>query len=127
MRSHELRRTVTAVYVDSALHMVAVIGMDTALAVYAGAAIALVPVGGAREFMEENALPPVLAANATKICESLGDLLGDQSVRLYQTFMPGEHLPADAASQLLALGRRMDIELAVSGYGRGRLSVVLTS
>src|SRR5688572_6667470 len=71
MRSHDLRRTVTAVYVDSALHMVAVIGMDTALAAYAGAAIALVPVGGARECMEENSLPPVLAANATKICESL--------------------------------------------------------
>ena len=60
-----LKRTVAAVYVDNSTKMTAVIGLDLPLAAYAGAALGLMPAGGAQDCVEDGVLSPMLAENVT--------------------------------------------------------------
>ena len=124
----DLKRTVSAVYIDGATRMVAVIGLDLALAAYAGAALGLMPVGGAQDCLEDGTLSPMLAENVGELFNVLTSLLnreGGPHVRLYKVYQPPEPLPNDAQAQLLALGNRSDLLVEVARYGKGRLSVSL--
>ena len=124
----DLKRTVTAVYIDDSTRMVAVIGLDLALAAYAGAALGLMPVGGAQDCLEDGTLSPMLAENVGELFNVLTSLLnreGGPHVRLYKVYQPPEPLPNDAQAQLLALGNRSDLLVEVARYGKGRMSVSL--
>jgi hypothetical protein len=128
VRAEELSTTLVSVYVDDMLTLAGVIGLDLPLAVYAGAAIGLMPPGGAQDCVDEGTMTSILAENATEVCNIMAGLLnrpGSPRVRMYQTFMPGDQLPIDAASHILALGKRLDLSVEVAGYGSGRLSVAL--
>jgi len=119
-----------SVYVDDAMKMKAVVGMDFPLAVYAGAAIGLIPVGGARACLDDKQLTPMIAENVTEVCNVLSTLLNREGlphVRMYQTYLPGQMPPADAVGYLLALGRRLDLNVDVQGYGKGRFAVTLAN
>jgi hypothetical protein len=124
----DLPNTVVAVYVSDSQRLSAVLGIDLSLAAYTGAALGLVPVGGAQACLEDRALTPMLAENVTEICNILASVLnreGAPRVRLSQTFMAGDNPPADAASQLLAIGNRLDLQVGVAAYGSGQLSLSL--
>ena len=124
--SEAVRRTMVALYVDNALKLQAVIGLELSLAVYAGAALGLIPPGGAQDSVEEGVMTPVVAENVTEVCNIMAGLLnrpGAPHLRLYQRFLPGEGPPTDATGHLLALGRRLDLNVEVSGYGSGKLSI----
>jgi len=126
--SAAVRRTMVALYVDNALKLQAVIGLELSLAVYAGAALGLIPPGGAQDSVEEGVMTPVVAENVTEVCNIMAGLLnrpGAPHLRLYQRFLPGEGPPTDAVGHLLALGRRLDLNVDVSGYGSGKLSISL--
>src|SRR5437773_934901 len=78
--------TLTAIYVDDNLRMACVIGLDLPLAAYSGAALGLMPAGGAQDCIEDKALSPVLAENVSELCNILTGLLnrdGAPHVRLY--------------------------------------------
>jgi hypothetical protein len=125
-RAADLAHTALALYVDTNMHLVAVAGVDLVLAVTVGAAIGLVPPGGAKACVADRALSPKIAANFSDACETIGVLLdrdGEPPVRLHQLFLPGNAAPGDANSRLLALGRRLDLDVTVPGYGTGRLSL----
>ena len=122
----DLKRTVSAVYVDGATRMVAVIGLDLALAAYAGAALGLMPVGGAQDCLEDGVLSPMLAENVGELFNVLTSLLnreGGPHVKLYKVYQPPEPLPNDVQAQLLALGNRTDLLVEVARYGKGRFSL----
>ena len=122
----DLKRTVSAVYVDAATRMVAVIGLDLALAAYAGAALGLMPVGGAQDCLEDGVLSPMLAENVGELFNVLTSLLnreGGPHVKLYRVYQPPEPLPNDVQAQLLALGNRTDLLVEVARYGKGRFSL----
>jgi hypothetical protein len=87
-------------------------------------AVYLVPAGGVRDLMATSSLSPVLVSNIETIYERLIATMGAPSLRLYQTFTPGQPLPADVSGHLLALGKRRDLSLALQGYGKGRLSII---
>ncbi len=126
--SEAVRRTMVALYVDNALKLQAVIGLELSLAVYAGAALGLIPPGGAQDSVEEGVMTPVVAENVTEVCNIMAGLLnrpGAPHLRLYQRFLPREGPPTDAVGHLLALGRRLDLNVDVSGYGSGKLSISL--
>jgi hypothetical protein len=128
LATKDLRRLLTGLYVDDSLKLAAVIGMDLELAAYSGAAMGLVPAAAARTCVKENELTPMIAENVGEVLNVLSGLLnrpGNPHVRLHQVFQPGETPPADAASRLLALGRRLDLDNSVDGYGNGRLSLSL--
>lgn len=124
----DLPGTVVAVYVGDHLKLAAVLGLDLSLAAYAGAALGLLPAGGAEDAIEEKNLPPALAENVRELCNILTSLLnreGAPHVKLDRVLLPGEPVPNDAAAHLLAIGRRLDLGVQVARYGGGRLSLSL--
>jgi hypothetical protein len=127
--AEDLPASVVAIYVDNRSQMVAVLGMSLPLAAYAGAALGLMPAGAAEDAVEDKELSPMLAENVQELCNILTGLLnreGAPHVKLYRVILPGEQLPRDAASLLLALGNRLDINAQISRYGGGVLSLSLT-
>jgi hypothetical protein len=124
----DLPRTVVAVYADG-LRVTAVIALDLPLAAYAGAALGLVPAGGAQDAIDEGALPSSLADNVRELCNVLSGLLnrtaGEVHHKLTEVHLPGDRLPPDAAARTLALGQRLDLTVEIARYGAGRLSLVL--
>lgn len=130
LRAQDLGQTAVAVYVDDKMKLSAVAGLDLPLAANVGAAIGLVPPGGAQACVEDKELSPMIAENFTEVCNVLTSLLnreGAPHLRLYQVFLPGQEAPGDAASRLLALGSRIDLDVAVTGYGSGRFSLSTTA
>ncbi len=128
LQAADLTQVVAALYVDSSLRLSALVGMDLPLAAYAGAALGLMPAGGAQDSIEEKSLSPMLAENISELCNVLTGLLnreGAPHLKLYQLFKPGETVPTDAGAHLLALGNRLDLQVEVSRYGSGRFALVL--
>ena len=124
----DLALSVRAVYVDDTHKLSAVVGMDLPLAANIGAAIGLVPAGGAQACVEDKELSPMLAENVSEVCNVLTTVLnreGNPHFRLEKVFLPGEVAPNDAVGQLLALGCRVDLNIKVAGYGTGRFSLSL--
>jgi hypothetical protein len=126
----DLATTVLAVYVDESLHMTGVIGLDLSLAAFAGAALGLLPAGGAEDCIKEKSLSPMLVENVKELCNVLTGLLsrgGHTRHKLHHVYIPGEELPADAAAQLLAIGHRIDLTIDIARYGDGKFSLSLAA
>lgn len=116
-------------YVDDRNQLSAVVLMDLRLAAYSGAALGLVPKGGADAAIQDRELSPMLTENAAELLNVLAAPIGDASgvhQRLYQTVTPDQVLPDDAAAWAVTLGRRTDLTLDVRAYGSGVLSIVST-
>ena len=116
------------VYVDDATIVRAVMVGDMAFSAYAGAAIGLVPVHGAKEAITTERLPQALEENlyeVLNICASLLNAEGLPHLRLYQMFAPGDLPPAEVSNCARILGGRLDLSVEIAGYGKGRLSVVV--
>jgi hypothetical protein len=125
----DLKRTVAAVYVDSSTKMTAVLGLDLTLAAYAGAALGLMPAGGAQDCIEDGVLSSMLAENVTELCNVLTSLLnreGSPHLKLYKVYLLPEPMPGDVQALLLALGNRTDLAVEVARYGKGKFSLSLT-
>jgi hypothetical protein len=118
-----------AVYVDDRVRTSAVVFADLPMAAYSGAAIGLVPPGGAADAVDEKKLPPMLADNFSEILNVMAALFnaeGAPHLRLYNSYPPSEAPPADVVGHARALGARLDFEVKVHGYGLGLLGIVLT-
>lgn len=116
------------VYVDDLLQVTSLIVFDLGLSAHAGAAIGLVPVGGAEAAIEEGILNDTLRDNlyeVLNIAASLFNVEGATHVRLYDVHHAGVAVPPDVLARSLTLGRREDLAVDVAGYGSGRLSVVM--
>jgi hypothetical protein len=117
-----------AIYTDNAQQIYGVVGMDLSLAANVGAALGLIPAGAAEDSIDEKTLFPNLAENVFELCNVLTSLLnreGAPHVKLHQVIYPGVSLPDDARAHLLALGRRLDLMIEVSRYGKGKFSMSL--
>jgi hypothetical protein len=128
MTADDLPTGVFAIYTDSSQQLYAVLGLQLALAANAGAALGLIPAGAAEDSIEEKTLFPNLAENVFELCNVLTTLLnreGAPHVKLYQVIYPGMQLPNDARAHLLALGKRLDLTVEVTRYGKGKLSLSL--
>lgn len=115
-------------YVDDLLQVTSLIAFDLSLSAHAGAAIGLVPVGGAEAAIEEGILNDTLRDNlyeVLNIAASLFNVEGATHVRLYDVHHAGVAVPPDVLARSLTLGRREDLAVDVAGYGSGRLSVVM--
>ena len=120
-------RPTTAVYVDDKNRLSSVVVMDFPLTARAGAALALLPRGGAEDAIDEKDLPPSLLENAAELLNVMAAPIGEASgvhQRLYQTFGPADLPPSDVLARSAQLGAREDVALDIHGYGSGTLSVV---
>lgn len=116
-----------AVYVDDQLRTRAVAVADLAFSAHAGAAIGLVPVGGAEVAIEERDLSPMLQENLAEVlnvCASLFNADGYPHVKLYGVHHVGEAVPTDVAGLAAVTGRRIDLDVSIASYGAGKLSLV---
>lgn len=124
----DLPTTLVALYVDDTGRLSAVQGLDLPLAAYSSAALGLMPATVAHESVEDEGLSPSLAENVAEVCNILTGLLNREDgphLRLHQVCLPGQAVPPDAAAHLLALGRRLDVEIGIPRYGSGKLTVAL--
>jgi hypothetical protein len=121
-----------AVYVDDNLAMFAVALFDVPLAAACGAALGLLPPRVVETCLVANALTDAIADNVAEIMNVMtGIVSGPQSpelrlphLRLHKVYRTEELLPFDVATLASTLGRRVDVELTVAGYGGGQLSIV---
>ena len=117
----------TAVYVDDRNQLSAVVLLDFPLTAYAGAALGLIPAGGAEAAIEDGQMSATLNENAYEALNVLAGVLNacsDVHQRLYHVHRPGEVVPADVAPWTIAPGPRTDLRLDIKGYGGGGLSMV---
>jgi hypothetical protein len=118
-----------AVYVDDSLRAAAVAVLDLPMAAYAAAAIGLVPAGGAQAAIEDRELAPSMRENLDEVLNieaALFNTEGAPHLKLYRTYGPGEVPPSDISAAMRTVGRRLDLDLAIAGYGKGKHSIVLT-
>ena len=117
-----------SVYVTERLETRALVVADLELAARTGAALGLVPKGGADAALEDRELPKNLLENfseVTNIFASLFNLPDQPHLKLYRVISPGEAPPDDVIALLRGLSSREDLRLDIDGYGTGRLGVVL--
>jgi len=120
-------RPVVATYIDPQHQLSFLAVMDLPLAAYAGAALALIPKGGAEAAVEDKMLPDNLFENVAEILNVLAAPIGDCAgvhQRLSTTFAPHDPLPGQIASYAATVGAREDVTLDITGYGSGTLSIV---
>ena len=121
-------KPVIASYVDDASNLRAVAVMSFGLAARSGAALALVPKGAAEAAEEDRLLPDNLFENASEICNVLaapfGDAMGTH-LRLSASYAPSSPVPGQLLGIASQLAAREDVDLEITGYGTGTLSLVV--
>ena len=117
-----------ASYVDDTLTVRAVVALDLPLSGFAGAAVALLPGSSATSAIQLGSVTGALAEGVSTICSAMASLFSTTTcrpLRLYAAHVAGSPLPVDARMRTQVLGRRQDYFVDVTGYGTGRLAVVL--
>jgi hypothetical protein len=126
----DMQKATVAVYVDDTNRAVGVGGMDLPLSAWCGAAIGLMPKGGAEDCVDEGELTKLLGENVREVCNIMAALLnraGAPHLRLEKEscYLPGEPAPADIQARCIALGPRLDLAVTVAGYGSGKFWISL--
>ncbi len=122
-------RPMLASYADDSGRLSTVVATDFALTAYTGAALGLVPKGGAQAALEDGALPASLQENTAEVLNVLAAPLGEASgihQRLTGSFGPQQMAPSNVSVRAATLGSRADFEITIEGYGTGGLSIVAT-
>jgi hypothetical protein len=117
-----------AVYVDPHLAVNALCVLDLGAAAYTGAALALLPPGGAQDAVEEDRELTGMLVEAlhevVNVLSALFNVPGAPHSKLHKLYAPGDDLPGDIVG-MLANFNRLDLAIEVPGYGKGALSLVL--
>jgi len=120
--------SVVGLYVDAELKSRALIAFDLPLAAYSGAALGLVPPGGAQDAVDAHELPEHLLDNCGEVLNimaSLFNLPRSPHLKLYACYGPTEQLRPDVRELAVRLAPRDDIAVEIARYGKGRMSIVL--
>jgi hypothetical protein len=117
-----------AVYVDPHMAINALCVMDLGASAYTGAALALLPPGGAQDAVEEDGELSGLMVEAlhevVNVLSALFNTPGAPHSKLHRLYAPGDELPGDIEG-MLANFNRIDLAIEIPGYGKGGLSLVL--
>ena len=116
-----------AVYTEDSLVIRALLLLDMPLSAYVGAAIGLVPPGGAAAAIEEGVLPDHQGQHrrGAQHRHLAVQRRNAPHVRLYAVHPAGDEMPGHMQMLALTLGRREDMKVEIQGYGAGRFSIVL--
>jgi hypothetical protein len=119
---------VVAVYVNDKVNMSAMIVVDIECAAKLGGALGMLPIGGVEDAIDEKDLPPLMRDNCYEVLNVLAAVFNVENaphVRLYEMYGPNQALPADVSAMVGTAGGRMDVALNITGYGVGRMSVIV--
>jgi hypothetical protein len=118
---------VVAEYVTDRTVLGALAMTDLDLSVLAGAAMGLLPRGGAEDMISERNPTADVMANLYEILNVLASTLNkSDAVHLRLTTMHefDDTLPGDVAATVAAVLNRLDLVIEIPGYGKGRLAVL---
>jgi len=122
------RPVAVAVYVAPDMSVNALCLMDLGASAYTGAALALLPPGGAQDAVEEDHELSGLLVEAlhevVNVLSALFNTPGAPHSKLHKLYAPGEEVAGDLAGMLAGFNR-IDLVVDVQGYGKGSLSLVL--
>ena len=117
-----------AVYVDPHMAINALCVMDLGASAYTGAALALLPPGGAQDAVEEDGELSGMMVEAlhevVNVLSALFNVPGAPHSKLHELYAPGQDLPGDVQGMLAGFNR-LDLAIDVPTYGKGALSLVL--
>jgi hypothetical protein len=117
-----------AVYVDPYMAINALCVMDLGASAYTGAALALLPPGGAQDAVEEDGELSGMLVEAlhevVNVISALFNVPGAPHSKLHKLYAPGEDLPGDIEGMLAAFNR-LDLAIEVPTYGKGAMSLVI--
>ncbi len=116
-------------YVDEENRPVAACVVDKEFAAYAGAALSMIPKGGAEDAAETGDIPQSMQENVYEvmnICSRL--LMGDDTphLRLSQMLPAYDQLPEDARQLLEQPAAERAFEVEVPNYGKGRMALIVS-
>lgn len=114
------------VYAEPMRSVAGVAVMDLPLAVFMGAALGLLPPGGAEDMVDENDPSESVIENSCEFLNTLAHPFFESTKhhqRLDQLFRPGIAIPKQVAD-LAASTFRRDVKCTIKGYGDGTLSMI---
>ena len=101
---------------------------DKALAAYAGAAFSLIPADAAKESLKAPELDEISLENFAEIlniCSGVFEGGSDKRVTLTTIEYPGKPRSDASVKMLRNPVKRLDLELDIAGYGKGRIAFAL--
>ena len=104
-----------------------VVVADVGFAAYSSAALSLLPKTVAEEAVRAQNLPENLAENFQEVVNVLGGTLNSFSpvhVKMRGLFLKRDQVPQAALDIVASPSTRLDVELAVDGYGSGTLCIL---
>lgn len=116
----------TATYVDDNDELVAICSCDSAFAAYAGGALSMVPVGGAKEMAQTNDFFPAIIENLNEIMNIVSTaFMSDSSdhLRLDKLYHPAD-MPPEMMAAVVGSAHKKGVSVEVPGYGAGALTLV---
>lgn len=117
-----------AEYVDNRLTLRAVALLDLPFAIYAGAAVGLIPARGAQGMVEDRRPTVMIEENLYEVLNVLAAVLNADDgihVKIAAMHPPGDDPPGDVAAIVRRLTGRLDLQVTIDTYGTGRLAFVL--
>lgn len=117
---------IVGTYVEPNNRMGGVAAIDLPLLVHIGAALGLLPPGGAEDMVDEKDPSKMVSENTAEFLNILAHPFGESTKihqRLDAVFFPGDAVPANVAQAATTTLRR-DVKCEVKGYGAGNLSMV---
>ncbi len=119
-----------AVYTDDEGSVAALCLCDMSLASHAGAALSLIPAGVAAEAARTGVMPPSIAENLYEVANVAARLFnadGGPHLKLREVVTTAQALPAGLSEMAARASERIDLEVNITGYGQGQMSVLLTA
>lgn len=119
---------VVAEFVSDHLKLQALVVVDVPAAAHIGAALALMPPAVSAEAARDGELTDFLfeaTQEVLNVVSALFNVDGAPHLRLGTIHPPQIQLPTDIAPWVLAYVARLDIEVIVSGYGTGNMSILV--
>jgi len=101
---------------------------DLSLAANAGAALSMIPAGVAKDSVRSGTLPENIKDNFGEILNILGGSFnapGRPHVIFQKLYPSGPNLPPPVAAVLAQPGERLDLEIAIAGYGSGKATLLV--
>ena len=123
-----LEPAAVAEYVTDRFQLGAAAITDIKLSILAGAAMGLLPRGGAEDMIENRNPTTAVMENLYELLNVLSATLNKPDsphVRLNRMHEFGQPLPADIQATLQMIVNRLDLIVDIPGYGKGRLAILL--
>lgn len=118
---------ITADFVDDVGKIAAGSATTLELGIFLGAALGLIPAGGAKDMAADGELTPMVAENLFEVFNVLSSVFNTPEathVRLGKVYTSEENPPAELSQWLAAPTGRVDFTMNIAGYGSGPFSLV---